>query len=786
MRTPQKNNTGKLRFPLRVKFFLVLSALVGLISIFIYFYFPFKLERQALKSIADKAQSIIKMTAFSVSSPLVFEDKKDIETVLAGVKQNQDLAYLIVQDQRGKVFSAYNLPLALENDYRFEVVLNPISSNRSVYRTASPILHNERQIGEIFLGISLAGLRNQIDRSQETIAQISAIVFILGLAIVFFISAVVTRPLNKMVRTIDEISRGDLSRRVAFSSQDEVGNLAQAFNTMVENLEEAYRKMAEWNKSLEEMVKERTHELEVEITERKEAQKVLAEEKERLAVTLGSIGEGVITTDTNGRLVMMNKVAETLTGWKLTESIGESVSRIFCLIDKKAKSTDSHPVKKVMETGKIMGISGETVLIDRDGNELVVSANAAPIYDKTNTIIGSILVFRDITNEKRTEKELLKIQKLESLGLLAGGIAHDFNNIMTAILGNVDLVRLTFPPNSHSYKRLQAAESAVMRAQSLTRQLLTFSRGGAPVKALNSIADIVKETVNFTLSGSKTDCRVSIADNLGIVDCDKDQVSLVINNILLNAQQAMPRGGMIEVKAENVAIKGGNIHLFNPGEYVKISIKDTGIGIEEEKLAKIFDPYFTTKPEGSGLGLSTSYSIIKKHDGDILVESELGKGSTFYIYLPIAEGTAEVDNGEMEKVKPGKGRVLVMDDQDIVLKTAGEMLLYLGYETIYAHDGTEAIDLFKRAGEAGRPFTLLIFDLTVPGGMGGREAIEKIRALDPGVKAVVSTGYSTENITIDFQALGFCAILNKPYLVQELSAVLNRVLDTKPGEKTGS
>ena len=384
----------------------------------------------------------------------------------------------------------------------------------------------------------------------------------------------------------------------------------------------------------------------------------------------------------------------------------------------------------------------------------------------------------DITERKKAEEELLRAQKLESLGILAGGIAHDFNNILTTILGNVSMARMQVAPEGEPFEMLSEAETASIRAQKLTKQLLTFAKGGAPVKETTSIKDILKESPSFVLRGSKSRCEFSIAEDLWPAEIDVGQISQVINNIVINANQAMPEGGIIQVAAENLIINAGHGLPVNPGRYIRISIKDQGVGIAEKHLKSIFDPYFTTKHDGSGLGLATTYSIIKKHEGHITVESRLGVGTTFHIYLP-ASDKAVLEKEEVRLIK-GQGRILVMDDEAPLRKMVGRMLKNLGYESEFAKDGAEAIRMYKEAQESEKPYDAVILDLTIPGGMGGKEAIKKLLEIDPEVKAIVSSGYSDDPVLSNFQEYGFKGMMPKPFESQSLSKVLHEVLK---GEK---
>jgi CheY-like chemotaxis protein len=328
------------------------------------------------------------------------------------------------------------------------------------------------------------------------------------------------------------------------------------------------------------------------------------------------------------------------------------------------------------------------------------------------------------------------------------------------------------------HERLGEAEKASVRAKDLTQQLLTFSKGGAPVKRTASIPDLLRDSVWFALSGSNVRCDLSIPGDLWPVEVDQGQISQVIHNLIINADQAMPAGGIIKVYAQNVFVE--QQHRLPPAAlgrtYVRLSVQDEGIGIPAENLTRVFDPYFTTKQKGSGLGLATCYSILKNHDGYITVESEMGQGTTFHAYLPATSKKRIRRRETREGPVVGRGLILVMDDEEILRNFVGDLLDYLGYEVEFAVDGEETIDLYVKAMEAGDPFDCVIMDLTIPGGMGGREAIQKLREIDPEVTAVVSSGYSDDPVMADFERHGFRGVVAKPYDAGQLSEVLHRVI----------
>jgi len=516
------------------------------------------------------------------------------------------------------------------------------------------------------------------------------------------------------------------------------------------------------------------------ITKAKISEQTLIEEKERLAVTLRSIGDAVITTDIDGNIMLINSVAEELTGWKLKEAVGKPINEIFNIRSIKGELCEN-PVEMALKSGEIIELN-RSVLTDKDGREKTIADSAAPIKYQRNKIIGSILVFRDITEQLKLEEEILKRQKLESIGILAGGLAHDFNNALSAILGNITIAKIGINKYDTSYERLTMAETATYRARELAQQLLTFAKGGTPVKKSSNLEKLLSQTIKFVLSGSNTDYKLDVASDLWQVEIDEGQIIQVFNNLIINADQAMPEGGTVYVRAINsthMAPDKDN-HDQREQNYVKITIRDEGVGITPENLSRIFDPYFTTKEKGSGLGLATSYSIIKKHDGYIEVESEIGKGTIFNIYIPKATKEAMQKNDEHKDQNfKGSGRILVMDDDKLILDMACQLLELFGYETESADDGLEAIKKYREAIENGTAFDAVIMDLTVAGGMGGKEAICALLEIDPEVKAVVSSGYSHDPVMSNYKSYGFKDILLKPYRKKDLGKTISMLLKQK-------
>ena len=397
------------------------------------------------------------------------------------------------------------------------------------------------------------------------------------------------------------------------------------------------------------------------------------------------------------------------------------------------------------------------------------------------TILG------DITNQKKAEDELFKSEKLESISLLAGGIAHDLNNMLSAILGNISILRIELGEGNQHSAKLVAAEKATLQARLLTQQLLTFSKGGTPALEVTTISEMVEECAQFILRGSKVKCSIEKEDDLWPVDADKGQISQVVNNLIINANQAMPDGGDILIRMRNLQVSNTEVPALKLGDYICIEVRDEGIGISPNNLKKIFDPYFTTKTKGNGLGLASSYSIITMHKGTITADSSSGKGSIFRVYLPKSMQIAPSKSNpvEAEKEEPasegihrGKGRILVMDDMEAMMIVAGEILTVLGYDVEYSTNGNEAIKAYKTAKDAGNPFDACVFDLTVPGGMGGEEAANILIDYDPNLVAIASSGYTTSDVMSDYKNSAFKAVLPKPYRIKEISDVLHELLNS--------
>jgi PAS domain S-box-containing protein len=515
----------------------------------------------------------------------------------------------------------------------------------------------------------------------------------------------------------------------------------------------------------------------VDITARRDAETALAAEKERLAVTLGSMSEGVVTIDARGSILFINRAAADMVQWGAAEAVGREVSEVCHLQGAKDARRTVVPVREVLERGEQVELPPHTLLKGRLDRMRLVEGRLVPLADRSSKRVGAVLVIRDTTERQRMEEKLQNAAKMESVGILAGGIAHDFNNILTAILSNLSLLQLDLAGMPDESRLLDEAVRATKRAGELTLQLLTFSKGGDPVRTAVNLDEIVREAATFARRGSGVMSQFDMPAGLWAANADKAQISQVVQNLVINATQAMRDGGTLRIAASNEHVAPWSHPVLAEGDYVRISVTDTGGGIPPENIGKIFDPYFTTKTQGHGLGLATVFSVIKRHQGHIEVASDLGRGTTFTFWLPAAPASQPRAEQPRASVGAGTGgRVLFMDDEAPILMMAERLMSRMGLEFESASDGREAIELYRAAKEAGRPFDLVVMDLTIPGGMGGMEAISILRRYDPGVKAIVSSGYSSDLAMSDFRKHGFRGMVAKPYDINELVSVIRNVI----------
>lgn len=520
------------------------------------------------------------------------------------------------------------------------------------------------------------------------------------------------------------------------------------------------------------------------ISERKQYEIELAREKERLAVSLRSIADGVITTDADSHITMMNQVAEELTGWSEQDAIGRPLDDVFRVYEPSTNKHASHIYENALKDGHCMSPMFKVELMTRDNKRRIVADSTAAIKDDAGDVMGIIIVFRDITQQQRLEIEREKAARLESLGNLAGKIAHDFNNILTGIAGNISLARAELVAGSGAADLLQEAEGECIRAAQLTSQLLTFSSGGSAATAQTSIGEAVKQAAEFAVRGSNVKADITIAPQLWSVCLEAAQIDQMVRHLVRNAVQAMPSGGIVSVIAENVELDDDNVPVDrSPGRYVRLIFADHGVGIPPEQRDKIIDPYYTTRPGRVGMGLAIVYAILQKHSGWLHIDSAVGEGTRVELYIPAQEQSAPTDSKkdyeEEEKGMLQGKRILVMDDEATLRRLIERVLTKSGLVVDTVSDGDAAIDRVRDARREGTAYDLVILDLTVPRGRGGQEVLSEIRAIDSDVPVIAASGYADAPAIESPGEFGFDEVLLKPFQIGELQDLVRKILESR-------
>lgn len=583
------------------------------------------------------------------------------------------------------------------------------------------------------------------------------------LAVLFFlfgINRIVLKPIRELMNVQGDFGQGKLSSRSSNTSLDEFGSLSRSFNQMADQL------------------CERTTRIEEEVRERKHAEQKILEEKQFTDTALDSqLDTFFLFEPETGKALRWNRAFRTISGYSDAEIAANPAPESYYSPEDIARANAFTEKILKLETGTI-----ELDLICKDGSTVPTEYRVSVVKDGNGVPRYIISIGRDIRERKQAELEkqqleaqILQNQKLESVGTLAGGIAHDFNNFLSVIIGNASLAESLFSANKQFMKHISAILIGAEQAKNLTQQLLTFARGGAPVIKAVDINSLIHESAEFVLRGARVKCQFELSENIWSVKADKGQISQVISNLVINANQAMPDGGQIIIRTENIErIENENLPLVD-GKYVKITVEDQGCGIPEKNLANIFDPYFTTKATGSGLGLATVFSIIKRHSGEIRVRSQEGKGTIFSIFLPASQMSPAQAQESPPLLHRGRGRVLIMDDEKDILEMAASMLEKLGYATEQATDGSDAVAMYQKALGTDSPFNLVILDLTVPGGMGGANAMTELAKIDPQVKVIVCSGYHHDPILSHYKDYGFIGMIPKPYRMNDMAKVLRDV-----------
>ena len=623
--------------------------------------------------------------------------------------------------------------------------------------------------GVFEVAISRQEIRQGLILTITGVIVLASLLFVAILCTSLFITRkYVFKPLIRLQFSARRIAEGDLDTTIDTGGGDEIAQLAQAFNTMAHKLKISFA-------TLEHKVNERTADL---IDAKIEAERInqdLRSAGAQLQALLDNYPVGILFVGYDRVIKRVNAEMARISGYSQEELVGGTTRKFY-----PSQEIYEENGRRNYPTLRRVGVCElQNDLLRKDGTSVPCYWRARTI-ETAEGLEGVVWSVEDISHRLRLEEELLKVKKLESVAVLAGGIAHDFNNILVAIIGNVSLAERLVEEKDQIRELLARAISASLRAKDLVVRLLAFASGGEPVRGTASLPELLRESVPFVLSGSNVKCEYDIPDALWSINMDRGQFDQVFQNLVLNADQSMPDGGTLVISCANVEVAVDEIPGLRPGRYVRAEVCDSGHGIRTEHIDRIFDPYFSTKEKdsnkGSGLGLSIVHSIITRHQGGITVQAGPARGSIFTLYLPaLVEEGAEEEKPQEVMVK-GRGRVMIMDDEEIVRRVVCDMLFYLGYEGIEARDGHEALSLYERFRREGQRIDAVIMDLTIPGGMGGKEAIQRLLVVDPQARAIVSSGYFDAPVVYDFRSDGFSDIVSKPYQMLDLSRVLAAVL----------
>jgi PAS domain S-box-containing protein len=599
----------------------------------------------------------------------------------------------------------------------------------------------------------------------KVVLLLSIAFLLLAALILIFIAKFVVRPILTLTQATEQIAQGELTEKsVLIASRDEIGTLAASFNQMTANLKELHENQ-------EKTIQERTH--------------LLVEEKERLSVTLQSIGDAVITTNAQGKVVLMNSIAEQLTGWSQREAQGKPLTEVFYIVHEETRKECENPVDQVLRTQGVILLANHTMLISRSGKERIIEDSGAPIrFGEKGEIIGIILVFRDVTDRKKLQNLFLQADKMVAIGQLAGGIAHDLNNGLAPVIGYLDLLLAETKETTATQNLLLEAKKSANRCADVVKKLLSFSKPAVQAKATVSVNKILNElkVILRTVLPATIETVIEPSEEELWVKGNETELISVLVNLAINAKDAMGEGkGIFAIKVKNSHLEPLLVRQgFAAGDYAIVSISDTGSGMPPHILQRIFEPFFTTKPKGhgTGLGLSMVFSIIKEHSGWIDVSSHVGKGTTFQIYLPTtvegeeAAATPQQPSDEISHLPGGNETILFVDDEEVMRNLGKVFLPRLGYRVLLGTNGEEALRIYE---EKQSQIAAIICDMTMPQ-MTGRETIRRLRQINPNVKIIASSGHTDEGTEADLLADGASAFLQKPYTISKIAHLLRKVL----------
>lgn len=716
---------------------------------------PNSIDGETYRSIALKWTQLANEMGISYLWSLKQIDGKTVYTTVSRrtpVAKSPDYAPFFSEAEDFELFeSAFrtmNPQFLFMNRYgsRFRVALNPF-----VDGSGSPCLFAS--------AVNTSYLDDLFRKVVDSVAVICLVAMLVAMLIDFLLVRSISKPMEDLSPLAKVIKGGGWNGVLVPSGADEIKDLAENINTMSQSLHKTIQQCRDVEKTL------RT-----------------SEHKYRFLTEHTS--DVIWNLDENLRFDYISPSDERFRGFKQEEVLGTTVWDNVDPADLDVLKRESRKYADEIRNGT--GKPSKTYelhLKRKDGDPVLAEVTVTAYCDDAGHIIGYHGTVHDIRERRRLEEERNKVERLQSVGTLAGGIAHDFNNILMGLFGNIELAKDLLPPDSHAHKLLDDAGCSMSRAVRLTKQLLVFSKGGNPQKDANvDLESLVREVSEFDLSGSNVKLNFTCVENLWTASVDKGQIEQVVSNIVINARQAMPDGGTVHVHLNNVELQDDEIGQLRAGQYVKVSIRDEGAGIPEDIQKRIFEPYFTTKQMGNGLGLATAYSIVAKHGGSLNVDSREGSGATFTFLLPVDKNgavakstTPDVELLVKRELKRPWGGVLIMDDEALICSLIKKMLTLEGIEVETAANAKEATEAYRKSLERGKPFACVILDLTISGGVGGVETVRELRKLDPDVFAIASSGYADNMIMSDCRTYGFSAVIAKPYSRSEILKLLSAI-----------
>jgi two-component system cell cycle sensor histidine kinase/response regulator CckA len=760
----------------RSKIFSLVTLLIAVISVFIYLYFPATLERQAITAISHKAEVICQITAFNLGPALLFHDTTTVNEILMAAREDDDVVYVVVRDTMGRVLAAIDEPAAVAARYTDAARGQPLTEDRRFYRAYTPIADRNATFGELYLGISLVHVADDVRSTRNTVAVVSVLIFLLGVVAVFTVSTLIIKPLESMVGTVEAITAGDLSKRAPVYSMDEIGHLASSFNIMVERLERAHHELEAMNRMLEQRISDRTRALQQEIHEGKRKESALRESEERYRRFFEEDLTGDYIMTTEGVLVACNPAFAHILGFNSVEdALRSGADSIF-----PDPSIRHNIVAMVRREGKLE--YREEILIRRDGAPIHVVENIVGEFDEHRELVALRGYLFDDTRRKMLETQLIQAQKMETIGTLAGGIAHDFNNLLGIILGYAHRMRNTREHEQIHKKSVDSIIAACERGASVVRQLLTFARKTDVHVESVRVQDLLQELLTFlrdTLPRT-IDFNLDVQADLPPVSADPNQLHQALLNLCLNSRDAMPNGGTVTLSAKIVT--ASDIKRIAPtsaeSTYLCLGVHDPGIGMDTTTQQRMFEPFFSTKgrDKGTGLGLAVVYGVVNSHHGFLHVDSTVGEGTTIRMYLPIPSGMRQDPAPAQEVGREylrGTETILIVEDELMLQELLRALLEGQGYTVLTASDGAEAVEVFTANKDR---IALVLSDMGLPK-LGGWEAFEQMRAVKPDLKAILASGYFDIELKAEILRAGARDFIQKPYVPDRILAQVRKTID---------